>query len=335
MISGQVNFEIMRSNLLSGWSSQLTGQHQMSLWLTFLRHLLVLPPHPPLRFLPLCGRDVNCVLIRLHVDRLQFPVSLVKSETDHVLRCVLYCLKEKYTTLKSILLSFFNYRYHYQWYSAHRLHIKVIRQLSLYILKTGVHSHLQKYITIKKNMKWRKAGNKSVPKRRSVSDRTFPAVQVALRSCPSSPHTSTPTPHLHFLMKITWTSYAHLITTLGSGLPCDWSVCMAPPFTHQSFSGCFCPSVHFACGYFFFLQFSHFLTADVLYTAEASRSFKSLFLCEFSHRIVKKKKGEGDRISQQFHTSPSVVPHPDVKQLSRCVQALKHTHPYGGIGVTS
>lgn len=45
---------------------------------------------------------------------------------------------------------FFNYIYHYQYYSAHRLHIKVIRQLSLYILKTGVRSHLQKCITIKK-----------------------------------------------------------------------------------------------------------------------------------------------------------------------------------------
>lgn len=137
-----------------------------------------------------------------------------------------------------------------------------------------------------------------------------------------------PTPHLHLPVKITWsTSDTHLVTIAGSGLPCDWSVCMPPPLTRQSFSGCVLPSC-FPCGYFFFLQFSHYLTADVLYTAEASSSFKSLFLffCEFSHRIVKeKKKGEEDRISQQFHTSPSVVPHPEVKQLSRCTRTPTST----------
>lgn len=183
---------------------------------------------------------------------------------------------------------FFNYRYHYQYYSAHRLHIKVIRQLSLYILKTGIHSHLQKCITHKKNemmesRKWKRP--LTTLHRHQVRISCFP-IRFAIISIL--------TPHLHFPMKITRsTSKAHLIIPAGSGLPFEWSVCMAPPLTLQSFSGCFCPS-YFPCGFFFFLQFSHFSNSGCsLYSRGIQELQEFIFVRVFSQDCKEKKKRRG------------------------------------------
>lgn len=122
---------------------------------------------------------------------------------------------------------------------------KVIRQLSLYILKTGVHSHLQKCITIKKKHEMKESRKRKRPlatlHHHQLHVSCFP-IRFAIISIL--------TPHLHFPMKVTRsTSNTHLIITAGSGLPCDWSVCTAPSLPLQSFSGCFCP--YFPCGFFF------------------------------------------------------------------------------------